>query len=427
MSEVEKGINESGDLVVVGLCTAYPLELTQGRVSLENGKIYLVPSHLPVTLKDHMVEIQTGEGELERLKLIFNHTTSAIMALYDAETARFITGSLSYCEMVEAVHGVPAEQLSACTWYQIALVGREEPHIWQTALETRRPVRRSEVHVICRPSGEEKVWDYSLIPVKDAVEPDRIRFMLVSAIDITEPVHMRKELERLNEIKDEFIVMASHELKTPVTTIKSLTHVLQKSCLQQVMQESSVSMLRIINQQIDRLTKLIDDLLNVSKIQAGCLDYELVLVNIDSLVHETVALLQASTSTHFLNVSGATQTTIFGDADRLKQVLVNLITNAIKYSPQANRVDITLSRTHADACIAVRDYGIGISKVAQQHLFERFYRVRGEREQTFPGLGMGLYIAAEIVKRHGGTLTVESEEGKGSTFLLSLPAQEAHP
>lgn len=90
-------------------------------------------------------------------------------------------------------------------------------------------------------------------------------------------------------------------------------------------------------------------------------------------------------------------------------------------------MDITLSRTHAGACIAVRDYGIGISKVAQQHLFERFYRARGEREQTFPGLGMGLYIAAEIVKRHGGTLTVESEEDKGSTFLLSLPAQEAHP
>lgn len=425
MSEVEKGTSEPRDIVMVGLYMAHPLELTQGRVQLEDGKMYLIPSHRPVTLKGHTIEIQ-AEEERERLKMIFNHTTSAIMALYDAATAHFITGSSSYCEIVMAVHGVPAEQLPAYTWHQIALVGQEEPQLWQIALETRKPIRRSEVHVICHPSGEERVWDYSLIPVKDEVELDQIRFMLVSAVDITEPVRMRKEVERLNEIKDEFIALASHELKTPVTTIKSLTHVLQRKYMQQAMQEP-VSMLRVINQQIDRLTKLIDDLLNVSTIQAGHLDYEEAPVDIDFLVHETVALLQTSTPTHVLNVSGATQATILGDADRLRQVLFNLIANAVKYSPQAHSVDILLTSTQQSVQIAIRDYGIGIPKAAQQHLFERFYRVRGEQEQTFPGLGMGLYIVHEIIKRHRGTLTLESEEGKGSTFLISLPLQEALP
>lgn len=229
-------------------------------------------------------------------------------------------------------------------------------------------------------------------------------------LDITE----RKEFEQR---KDDFINMASHELKTPVTALKGLTQVLIEQLTQAAMTEA-ISLLTMIDAQIDRLTKLVDDLLNVSKIQAGHLAYDRSPVDVDALVRETTALLQTSTPTHTLNVSGATQTVIIGDKDRLRQVIINLITNAIKYSPQANCIDILLSSTAESIHIAVRDYGIGIPKTAQQHIFDRFYRVDNK---TIPGLGMGLYIAHEIVQYHGGKLTVESEEGKGSTFVISLP------
>lgn len=245
-------------------------------------------------------------------------------------------------------------------------------------------------------------------------EDDGNQVILEINRDITE----RKALEQR---KDEFINMASHELKTPVTTIKGLTQVLIRKLAQQGIQEP-VFILTKMDAQIDRLTKLIDDLLNVSKIQAGRLDYDNLPVDMDTLVYETVALLQTSIPTHILRVSGATQAIVMGDKDRLGQVLTNLTTNAVKYSPQANRVDITLTRTHKHVQVAVRDYGIGIPKAAQQHIFERFYRVKSEK--AVPGMGMGLYITFEIVKRHGGTLTVKSEEGKGSTFLLSLPLHE---
>ncbi|HXX78451.1 MAG TPA: ATP-binding protein, partial [Ktedonobacteraceae bacterium] len=116
-----------------------------------------------------------------------------------------------------------------------------------------------------------------------------------------------------------------------------------------------------------------------------------------------------------------------GDKDRLGQVFINLITNAVKYSPLTNRVDITLSSTQHAALISVRDYGVGIAPTHQKHIFDRFYRVHDPNNKSFKGLGLGLYIARDIVQRHGGDLTVESEEGKGSTFTISLPKEKQEP
>ena len=138
-------------------------------------------------------------------------------------------------------------------------------------------------------------------------------------------------------------------------------------------------------------------------------------------------MLQESNPTHVLHVNGATHKVIQGDKERLGQVLTNLITNAVKYSPQANSVDITLSTSKKAALISVRDYGIGIAKAHQKHIFDRFYRVHDPSTKTFKGLGMGLYIACDIVKRHGGDITVQSALGKGSTFTISLPLEKEEP
>jgi len=228
------------------------------------------------------------------------------------------------------------------------------------------------------------------------------------------------ELERR---KDEFISTASHELKTPITTLKGFTDLLLRKLERQGMREE-MPMLTRMDTQINRLTRLIDELLDVSKVQVGRLDFEEEPVDLAALLQETVEILQPTSPTHTLIVRETTHAMIMGDKDRLGQVLTNLISNAIKYSPQANQVDLSITTSNKTVTLRVRDYGVGIPKAQQKHIFDRFYRGRVSRGKAFPGLGMGLYIARGIVRRHGGEITVESEEGKGSTFVVSLPLKE---
>jgi len=254
----------------------------------------------------------------------------------------------------------------------------------------------------------------SISPIKDSAGK------IIGAAKIARDITERIELERR---KDEFISMASHELKTPITTLKGFTGMLLRKFERQGMQEE-VPMLTRMDAQINRLTKLIDELLDVSKVQAGRLDYEEEPVDLAALLQETVEILQPTSPTHTLIVRETTHAMIMGDKDRLGQVLTNLISNAIKYSPQANQVDLSITTSNKTVTLRVRDYGVGIPKAHQKHIFDRFYRGRVSHSKAFPGLGMGLYIAHEIVKRHGGEITVESEEGKGSTFVVSLPLKK---
>jgi PAS domain S-box-containing protein len=232
-------------------------------------------------------------------------------------------------------------------------------------------------------------------------------------LDISE----RRELERR---KDEFISMASHELKTPITVLKAFSQLIQRRLEKQGMSELVQDLARM-QTQLNTLTKLVNELLDVSKIQAGRLDYAQETVNLDALVHEVVEFLQQTTATHTIRLSGASQAQIVGDRDRLSQVFTNLLTNAIKYSPQAKDVDVQIVPAAETVTVSVRDYGVGIPRAHQGKIFERFYRVQDYHDKTFPGLGMGLYISQQIVECHGGKLWVVSEEGQGATFSVTLP------
>jgi signal transduction histidine kinase len=144
-------------------------------------------------------------------------------------------------------------------------------------------------------------------------------------------------------------------------------------------------------------------------------------VDLDALLRESADTMQHIHPSHTMVVRGAVQTSLMADRDRLGQVFTNLISNAIKYSPDAETVEIDLSTSPETVTIRVRDYGLGIPRELQDKIFERFYRATGPKQKEIPGLGMGLYIVAEIVKHHGGTITVESAVGKGSTFTVTLP------
>jgi PAS domain S-box-containing protein len=240
-----------------------------------------------------------------------------------------------------------------------------------------------------------------------------VQFAVNVFVDLTE----RKELELR---KDEFISMASHELKTPVTSLKGFTQVLYRRFKKRG-EEEPLSFLARMDGQLNKLTKLINDLLDLSKIQTGKLTVQEEAFDLADVVGDIVDTLQATSQTHQLALEETTHLEVFGDKDRIEQVLINLLTNAIKYSPQADRVIIRVSAEHEQALVSVQDFGIGIAEANQQKIFERFYQVTDPMERTFPGLGIGLFISNEIIKQHHGRMWVISSKGEGATFYFTLP------
>jgi signal transduction histidine kinase len=176
--------------------------------------------------------------------------------------------------------------------------------------------------------------------------------------------------------------------------------------------------------QLNKLTKLIADFLDISRMQAGKLAFQRETFNLDSMVYEVVENVQAATTTHSFIVEGKTDAHIMGDKDRLGQVFINLLTNAAKYSPNADKVFVRLFREQDQAVVSVQDFGIGIDEAYHQKIFERFYQVTDPQERSYRGLGIGLYISKEILDRHAGRISVRSRKGEGAIFSVALPILE---
>lgn len=233
--------------------------------------------------------------------------------------------------------------------------------------------------------------------------------------DITE----RKELERR---KDEFISTASHELKTPITSMKIFTEILQK-IFEKNKDKQTIHYLLRIDEQIDRLTNLVNGLLDVSRIQSGRLSLRKEWFSLKKIIRETVEIFQATTKAHKMIIQGKMKGRIFADKGRINQVIINLLSNAIDYSPKDSKIIVTIRASKNIAFISIKDYGSGIAKKHQEKIFDPFYRVSEIGTKSAPGLGMGLYISAGIIRQHGGGIGVKSGKGKGSTFYFTIPIQ----
>lgn len=231
----------------------------------------------------------------------------------------------------------------------------------------------------------------------------------------------RTEARELDERKDEFISIASHELKTPLTTLKGYTQILENQ-FKKFEDEKALTYLNKMDEQIDRLNKLVGELLNVSRIQSGKLELQKERVDIDELVKEVAEDLQHSTDKHKIEFFGNSNKKLVIDKHRFAQVLINLINNAIRYSPQAEKIVLKSELKGEEVVISVKDFGVGIPKEQQKHIFERFFQASNLRKEGLGGLGLGLYISWEIVKAHGGKMWVKSRVNKGTTFYVSLPA-----
>jgi len=253
---------------------------------------------------------------------------------------------------------------------------------------------------------------------------ERAALAIENAKLYTEQVDARRKVEDLSRLKDEFLSIASHELRTPVTSIKGYTQ-LAKMLIKEGDLGTSEEYLDIALDQIDRMSRLILELLDVSRIETGRLEIRREPIPWSQFVREVVHRHHTAVSDRRFHVSiPDDHKVVTGDRDRLEQVLGNLLENAVKYSPDGSDVTVAVDDRGDALVTAVCDRGIGIPADELGQVFERFHRGRQVSSTNYGGLGLGLYITKQIIERHGGAIWVESREGQGTTFFFSLPAAE---
>jgi two-component system, chemotaxis family, CheB/CheR fusion protein len=380
--------------------------------------------------------VQDAEDERERLRLIFEHTLVAALALYDAHSATLLMGSPRYLELVARAQDRDPNHLLGGRWYEVTLMASAQDAIalWQTVVESREPLRRAEVHVPLADDGSETVWDWTLTPIVQKEKPETVQYVLVSAVEITEQTRARQQVEQVNRLKDDFLALASHELRTPLTALQGHAQLLQRKWQRQVQEEAQqageaavssqhdVQAIERIIHQANRLKRLINEMTDITRLRGDVLAFNnREGINLVEVVRRVVESAGA-TSEHVITLEAPVEA-VRGtwDEARVEQVVQNLLTNALKYSPAGSRVQVGIEPHPSEVVIWVRDQGEGMSQEEQAHIFDQFYRVRQSGGTSPEGLGLGLYIAHEIITRYGGRIWVESRPGEGSTFWVALP------
>lgn len=249
-----------------------------------------------------------------------------------------------------------------------------------------------------------------------AEHEDLVESIASQAAIALENSRLFEEIKTMSDKKDEFIALASHELKTPLTTIKGYLQLLAKKKQDRV----NALFLEKTLDQVAKLNALIADLLDVSKIEAGKLQFNLVHFDLRLLLKEVMETFPYTYKTHKIIFHDAIDPAIvYADKQRIEQVVNNLLTNAIKYSPAADLVEISIHKDPEIVTVKVKDYGIGLKEEHKSKIFTRFYRAEGVVNVS--GLGIGLHLTKEIIDRHNGQIGVESTFGVGSEFYFSLP------
>lgn len=234
---------------------------------------------------------------------------------------------------------------------------------------------------------------------------------------LLDEIEYRKQAERK---KDEFISIASHELKTPLTSVKGYMQLLGRSVekgdiptVKKHLEKAQI--------QLEKLHELIADLLDISKIESGKLKFNKKTFVIDELLDSVIDIIRQANPEFNIIIKGKKGIEVYADEMRIEQVIINFLTNAIKYSPGTNEIHINVEAVGVNKLyVGVKDFGIGIAADQQKSVFDKFYRVE-ETSIHFQGLGIGLFISAEIIKRHGGEVGVKSTYGEGSEFYFILP------
>jgi PAS domain S-box-containing protein len=257
------------------------------------------------------------------------------------------------------------------------------------------------------------------ITQRKQIEVERERFL-------AELADQNERLRELDRLKDEFVALVSHELRTPLTSIRGYLELVLEGEAGDLTDEQR-QFLGVVERNAHRLLALVGDLLFLAQVEAGKLSLEIGAVDITAVAAESVETARplAEEKGITLTLASGPLALLAGDRARLAQLLDNLISNGVKFTPAGGRVDVRVRSNRGNAVVEVRDTGMGIAAHEQEHLFERFYRTSAATEQAIPGTGLGLAISKAIAQAHGGQITVASEEGAGTSFRISIPIRQA--
>lgn len=322
--------------------------------------------------------------------------------------------SVVWNENVYRLLGLPPDSKAKNLQFFLELVHPDDVGTVKQAIQTaiqKMGVYRTEFR-ITRPDNKQVVWMSAYGRLLEYEEGNAKR-MIGVIYDIT---HHKK----LEQQKDEFLTIASHELKTPVTGIKAYTELLLR-LFRQAGQEEPIALMEKLDGQVDRLTGLIKSLLDATRIAEGQLPLHKETIDLNAKITNCVQDLQRLSPQHTLLFIPGEIGPVAVDRERICQVITNLISNAVKYSPGAKDVTIATVAFEDGVKVSVQDKGIGIPAELLDKVFDRFFRIGREQVNTFPGMGLGLYISAGIVHRHGGRIVAESTPGEGSLFYFTLP------
>jgi len=240
-----------------------------------------------------------------------------------------------------------------------------------------------------------------------------IKYMFSVTHDIT-------EIKKLEHKKDEFLNVASHELKTPITSIKMYAQILERKLTD--LNTNNSYLFDQMMRQIDNVINLINDLLDMSRIESGKISLAKDRFDLSLLISKTARDLQQSTKNHKITINGKVGIVIKADKVKIEQVITNLLTNAIKYSPKGGKIMINFKKNKKNVIVGIEDNGIGIPLAKQNLIFDKYYKVDyGKEVGNTSSFGLGLFISKEIIKKHGGKIWAESKKRKGSTFYFTLP------
>jgi len=223
------------------------------------------------------------------------------------------------------------------------------------------------------------------------------------------------EVRRFEEMREEFLATAAHELRTPLAVVKAYAQLMRKRG------QGDAAALDVISRQIDRLTRIVQQVTEVSRFRLGDADLRPERFELSALLHEVAEAMRASAEGRHIAVTDGVDAEVLADRDRIRQVITSLIENAVRFSPQGGDVEAAVARSGAEAVVSIRDHGLGIAPDRQARIFERFYRAHAGTSHDYGGLGIGLDMSREIVSRHGGRIWFESAPGVGSTFSFALP------
>lgn len=367
----------------------------------ELGQLARAIQHMSISLQRQLGTIRESE---RRWKSVIETMPSGLL-LVDSKGQIVLVNP-----EIENLLGVKRTEIIGGSYTQFAHTSHLG-HLIDHCIRTKSNVRE-EIHFSL---PDERILEASLSPVKD--DRDRILGVVIILHDMT-------AIRRLEKMRSEFVANVSHEIKTPVTSLIGFTETLLDGALED--EETCRNFLEIIHDESQRLHRLIGDILELSKIESRELKLRTETVDVSQLVRSTAGTLQSQVDTNELSLELHLPETlqVEGDKDRIRQIVVNLLANAIAYTPEGGRINISVRNEGENWVLEVADTGVGIPKEDLPRIFERFYRVDKARSRESGGTGLGLAIVKHLVDVLNGTIEVKSQVGVGTTFKVTFPIKK---